>query len=166
MTFIFILVQRLKRGFNKYVSLSILDLLTQTCFSIIKNNIFKIGNSFKKSDGQRDIPKGNIPFDLHVYSVPSIFMHCLGWNGPLKKACLASEVSESCLKNSPKKMQTWEQLKRDKDWASPKYLVSWTAWQNIESQKHTKAFSKINARYRSFFCFRISVAYRVVCTVK
>ena len=105
-TFIFILVQRLKRGFNKYVSLFILDLPTQTCFSIIKNNIFKIGNSFEISDGQQDIPKGKIPLDLHVCSVPSIFMHCLGCTALLKKAGLASEVSESCLKNSPKKMQT------------------------------------------------------------
>ncbi len=79
--------------------LFILDLPTQTCFSIIKNNIFKIGNSFEISYGQQDMPKSKIPLDLHACSVPSIFMHCPGCNGPLKKACLASEVSESCLKN-------------------------------------------------------------------
>ena len=99
-------MQRLKRGFNKYASLFILDLPTQTCFSIIKNNIFKIGSSFKKTDGQRDLPKGYIPFDLHVCSVPSIIMPCLRCTGPLKRAGLASEVSESCLKDSPKKMRT------------------------------------------------------------
>jgi hypothetical protein len=106
MTFIFILVQRLKRRFNKYESLFILDLPTQTCFSIIKNNIFKIGNSFEISDGLQVVPKGKIPLDLHACSVPSTFMLCFGCTALLKKAGLASEVSESCLKNSPKKMQT------------------------------------------------------------
>ena len=105
-TFIFILKQRLKIGFDKYVSLLKFDLPTQTCILIMKNTIFKIGNCFDKSDGPKDIPEANIPLDLYAYSVTSTFMHCFGCSALLKKAGLPSELSLSCRKNAEKKMQT------------------------------------------------------------
>ena len=92
-TFIFILKQRLKRGFDKNMSLLKFDLPTQTCILIMKNTIFKVGNCFDKSDGPKDIPEANIPLDLYSYSVTSTFMHCFGCSAPLKKVGLTSDLS-------------------------------------------------------------------------
>jgi hypothetical protein len=105
-TFIYILKQRLKRGFEKCISLLKFDRPTQTCILIFKITIFKIGNSFKKQGGLKDVPEANIPLGLFANSLPSTFMHCFGCTALLKKAGLASELPYSCHKNAQKNMRT------------------------------------------------------------